>query len=71
MWLVNGIATDGKDARKGHLNIAGHLTQLKEKLAEVGVRLVIVDPLVSMQSGDSKRPIGRASGSSQVRNSRE
>jgi RecA-family ATPase len=54
VWLLNGNATDGKDTWKEHPTIGGHLPQLKEKLTEVGVRVLIVDPVVSMQSGNSK-----------------
>ncbi len=54
VWLLNGNATDGKDNWKEHPTIAGHLPQLKEKLTEIGVRVLVVDPVVSMQSGNSK-----------------
>ncbi len=54
VWLLNGNATDGKDSWTEHPTIAGHLPQLKERLTELGVRVLIVDPVVSMQSGNSK-----------------
>lgn len=54
VWILNGRADDGKDSWREHPTIANHLNDLREKLIELGARVLIVDPVVSMQSGNSK-----------------
>jgi hypothetical protein len=54
VWLVNAHATDGKEQWREHPTIAGHLQELKKALTELGARVLVVDPVVSMQSGNSK-----------------
>ena len=54
VWILNGQAKSADDTWSEHPTISGHLPQLKAKLIELGVRVLIVDPVVSMQSGNSK-----------------
>jgi hypothetical protein len=54
VWILNGRAEDGEDSWKEHPTISGHLNELRDKLIELDARVLIVDPVVSMQSGNSK-----------------
>lgn len=54
VWILNGRAEDGEDSWREHPTISTHLNELRDKLTELGARVLIVDPVVSMQSGNSK-----------------
>jgi hypothetical protein len=54
VWILNGRAEDGDDSWREHPTISGHLNELRDKLIELDARVLIVDPVVSMQSGNSK-----------------
>ena len=51
--LMDGRAEDGKGFWSEHPTVERHLGPLKETLIETGARVLIVDPVVSMQSGSS------------------
>ena len=51
--LMDGRAEDGKVFWSEHPTVERHLGPLKETLIETGARVLIVDPVVSMQSGSS------------------
>jgi predicted ATP-dependent serine protease len=53
VWSVKVNAIDGDDTWSDHPMIANDLLELRKQLHELGVSVLIVDPVVSMQSGNT------------------
>jgi hypothetical protein len=53
VWIIDGRAEDDKGNWQEQPTIERHLQPLKESLIEMGARVLIVDAVVSMQSGNS------------------
>ena len=53
VWILDGNAKDDKGNWQEQPTVERHLGPLKETLIETGARVLIVDPVVSMQSGNT------------------